>query len=516
MKSPDGNTESSWRHAVKIDQCPPLSKSVETDVCVVGAGIAGLTTAYLLAKRGKKVAVVDAGPIGDGQTARTSAHLASALDDRFVEIEKAFGSDGARLAYESHAGAIDEIERISKAEKIDCDFARVDGYLFLGRDQKPSFIDNELHAAQRAGFTSATKLDRAPLPDFDTGPCIRFPKQAQFHPLKYLVGLSRAVQKQGVKIFCGTRIVDVQGTDEKNKRRAFAKTGNNRAIHADAVVVATNTPAPINDWLGIYLKQMAYRSYVVALPIAAGSVKPALYWDTEDPYHYVRVQPDGDSELLLVGGADHRTGQQPEKGGRFVELIEWARKRFPVEGDAVYQWSGQVQEPADGLGYLGRAPTANPDVYVITGDSGMGLTHSTIGAMLITDLIEGKSNPWEKLYDPSRKPTGALLALESVAAENTNTVAKYVELITPGDVKSADDIPINSGAVLREGLHKIAVYKDHAGRLHRHSAVCTHLGCIVAWNQIEGTWDCPCHGARYDPKGKVILGPAIEDLKAVD
>ena len=516
MKSADGKTVSEWVHGVDFPEFDALSVDLETDVCIVGAGIGGLTTAYFLAKQGKKIVVVDAGPLADGQTARTSAHLASAFDDRFVHIEKYFGSDGARLAYKSHANAIDTIERIAADEHIDCEFLRVDAFLFLGKGDKESSLDNELAAAQRCGFTSAAKLDEVPIASFKSGPCIRFPNQAQFHPLKYLAGLTAAVKKLGVAIYCGNRVIEVQGTDEKKAERAFAKTQNGRTIRADAIVVATNTPAPINDWLGIYLKQAAYRTYVVSIPIARGSVPKALYWDTEDPYHYVRVESEGEQDYLLVGGADHRTGRQPEQGASFAELTQWARTRFSVTGDVKYRWSGQVQEPADGLAYIGKAPTANPNVYVITGDSGMGLTHGTLAGPLLTDLITGKSNPLEEIYNPSRKPTGAASALEEFAIENTKAVTGYTAYITPGDVKSIDDIPAGSGAILREGLHKVAVYKQMSNEVNRCSAVCTHLGCIVDWNSVESTWDCPCHGARYDPFGKVIMGPAIVDLKAIE
>jgi glycine/D-amino acid oxidase-like deaminating enzyme/nitrite reductase/ring-hydroxylating ferredoxin subunit len=513
MKSPDGNTISSWREGVDLPTFPALTADLDTDVCVVGAGIAGLTVAYQLAKENLRVVLIDAGPIGDGQTGRTSAHLASALDDRFFEVEKAFGVEGSKLAYQSHARAIDLIETIASNEAIACDFKRVDGILILGEGDDPKLIEQEFQAAQRAGFAGVEKLDRAPLDQFDSGACIRFPGQAQFHPLKYLAGLARAAQKLGVQIYCGNRITDVQGTDEKKHERATATTKQGQKIRANAIVVATNTPAPINDWFGIYTKQSAYRSFVVGLPVPKGSVKEALYWDTLDPYHYVRNQPRGEVDILLVGGEDHKTGQAPEGGAPFLRLEQWARKRFPVGGDALFRWSGQVQEPVDYLGYIGRAPTAKPDVYVVTGDSGMGLTHGTIAGLLIPDLIQKRDNPWEKIYDPSRKPIKSAKTIEEFAVENTNTVSRYVDYITPGEIKSADDLRPGQGAVVREGLQKVAIYRDESGSVHRCSPVCTHLACVVAWNSVESTWDCPCHGARYDPLGRVIMGPAIDDLK---
>ena len=240
-----------------------------------------------------------------------------------------------------------------------------------------------------------------------------------------------------------------------------------------------------------------------------GVVKDALYWDTGDPYHYVRLQRGRtkQSDLLLVGGEDHKTGQFPENGAPFLRLETWARQMFPELGQVRYRWSGQVQEPTDGLAFIGRALTDKQEVFVVTGDSGMGLTHGTIGGLLITDLIAGRPNSWQKLYDPARK----ILNREFIH-ENANTLAQYRDLVTGGEARSTDEIRPGQGAIMRKGLKKIAVYRDPAGKIHRHSAICTHLQCVVRWNAVEKSWDCPCHGSRFDPLGKVLMGPAIDDL----
>jgi Rieske Fe-S protein len=243
-----------------------------------------------------------------------------------------------------------------------------------------------------------------------------------------------------------------------------------------------------------------------------------LWWDDEDPYHYVRLEAAApgtvgreDHDLLIIGGEDHKVGQFPEKAAPFGELEVWARKQFPAIGEIVARWSGQVQEPADYVGFIGKAPTAKPNVYVITGDSGQGMTHGTLGARLVSDLIVGRENPWAKLYDPTRKTF-----TRDFATENANTVKRYVDWVTPGDVKAEADIPKGEGALLREGLKKVAVYRDESGAIHKCSPVCTHLGCIVQWNGVEKSWDCPCHGSRFDPMGKVVMGPAVDDLKPID
>ena len=509
MKKTDGASTSSWYRSVKVPAFRNAPKSSRTDVCIVGAGIAGLTVAYLLALEGKKVVVLDEGPVGGGQTGRTSAHLASAIDDRFVEIERMHGKHGARLAFQSHALAIDTIERIAREEKIRCDFARLDAFLSSAPSDPPNLLDLELAAAKRAGMPDVEKVAGGGL---DRKACLRFGQQARFHPILYLIGLTKAIKRMGGKIYVGRRVRDVQGADTKRKTPAYAELSGGVRISADSLVVATNTPSPINDWFGIYTKQAAYRTYLIGAVVPKGSVPDALYWDTADPYHYVRLQMSrgNQSDLLLIGGEDHKVGQIPMNGAQYLKLEQWGRQKFPKMQRVRYRWSGQVQEPADGVAFIGRALTAKPQVYVATGDSGMGLTHGTIAGLLITDLIMGRKNPWEQLYDPSRK-----IMNREFIRENANTVAQYKDLVTPGDVASVEEIPRGQGAVMRDGISKLAVYRDATGKIHRHSAVCTHLQCIVQWNHIEKSWDCPCHGSRFDPTGKVLMGPAIDDLPSV-
>jgi Rieske Fe-S protein len=221
----------------------------------------------------------------------------------------------------------------------------------------------------------------------------------------------------------------------------------------------------------------------------------------------VAVQLDLDEELLIVGGEDHKTGQEEEDrdaDDRFKQLIAWTRKRFPVKGEPLYQWSGQIMEPIDPMAFIGRNP-GDENVYIATGDSGNGITHGTIAGVLISDLIAGHDNPWAALYTPSRK---TLRAAKEYARENLNVAAQYGDLVTGGDVESVDQIKRGSGAIVRRGLSKVAVYRDVHGKVIERSAICTHLGCVVQWNDGEKTWDCPCHGSRFDVEGKVVNGPA--------
>ena len=501
MADHSGERLSIWMATHEPPQFPCVDRDIETEVCVVGAGIAGLTTAYLLCREGKRVVVLDDGPILSGETERTTAHLASALDDRFFELERVHGEEGARKAAESHAAAIDKIESIVRSENIDCDFERLDGYLFVPPGESTDVLDRELEAAQRAGL-SVIKVERAPILSFDTGAALRFARQGQFHPTRYLSALARAIGRDGGEIFTQTHVAKVEGG-----RRARVQTVDGFSVTANAVVVATNTP--INDRVTIHTKQAPYRTYVIGARVPMGSVTKALYWDTPDPYHYVRSQ----SDVLIVGGEDHKTGQAADGEERFQRLEEWARERFPIK-EIKFRWSGQVIEPTDYLAFIGRNPGDDKNVYIATGDSGQGMTHGTIAGMLLTDLICGRENPWCELYDPSRKPAKSL---GEYARENVNVVAQYRDYVTPGDVRETEAPPaLDSGAVVRRGLKKVAVYCDDAGNLHECSAVCPHLGCIVAWNPVEKTWDCPCHGSRFDCYGKVVNGPGNADLEKLE
>jgi glycine/D-amino acid oxidase-like deaminating enzyme/nitrite reductase/ring-hydroxylating ferredoxin subunit len=498
----DDITRSAWMDVAAPDYAP-LGQDTIADVCIVGAGIAGMTTAYMLAAEGRNVVVLDDGPVGGGMTQRTTAHLTNAIDDRYVQLERLHGRDGARYAAESHTAAIDRIEAIVREERIDCDFERLDGYLIAARDTPADLLDRELAAAQRAGLADVAAVERAPIGTFESGRCLRFPRQGQFHPGKYLAGLARALERRGGRIFCSTHVSMVRGGDA-----AHVATTAGRTVSAGAVVVATNTP--INDIVTIHTKQAPYSTYVVAARVPRGSVTKALYWDTASPYHYVRLRNGGVDELLIVGGEDHKSGQAHDGNERFARLEQWMRERFPAAGPVTLRWSGQVMEPMDGVAFIGRNPGDARNVYIATGDSGMGMTHGTIAGMLLTDLIVGRASPWESLYDPSRK---MLRTPIEYAKENLNVAAQYVEdYLGGGDVDSTDALAPGQGAVLRRGLGKVAAYRDYDGVLHEHSAVCPHLGCIVTFDDVEKTWDCPCHGSRFDRYGRVIVGPANRNL----
>jgi len=409
--------------------------------------------------------------------------------------------------------AVDWIEETIRKEYIDCDFMRVDGYLFLHPTDKAETLEKELEATRRADLPTEL-LNSIPGIESENGHCIHFPRQGQFHIMKYLNGLAKAFVEKGGNIFTSTRATHIS---EKGA------TAGGYNISASSIVAATNTP--VNDIVTMHTKQFPYRTYVIAATIPRNAVKPALWWDTGDqeskwitaPYHYVRTQSYSDKfDLLIAGGEDHKTGQAdkeeiPEEE-RYEKLIEWTTKRFTQINDIVYRWSGQVMEPLDSMAFIGKNP-GNDNIYIITGDSGNGMTHGTLGGIIITDMINGKENAWSAIYKPTRVP---LKVAGNYIRELLSMAGQYVDWISKGDVESADELQNDEGAIVSSGLKKLAVYKDKQGDLHVFSATCPHLGCVVQWNADEKTFDCPCHGSRFSNEGRVINGPAISDLKKIE
>jgi glycine/D-amino acid oxidase-like deaminating enzyme/nitrite reductase/ring-hydroxylating ferredoxin subunit len=504
------NTSSWFRENAALD-FKPLERDLETDVVIVGAGIAGVSCAYLLSEEGKRVVLIDDGQVGSGETGRTTAHITHALDDRYYELEKIFDAATAKLAAQSHTAAINRICEIVEKENISCDLSRLPGYLFLHPTDKETSLRDEFMATHRAGITTQFLKKTPGFTDVQS-PALCFPAQAQFHPLKYLEGLCRKIRANDGLIFTGTHAAEIMD--------GRVTTADGFKIDATDIIIATNTP--VNNRFVIHTKQHAYRSYVIAGKIAKDVLPPALWWDTGDqhsewttcPYHYVRLQEyDETHDLLIVGGEDHKTGQEDEDHKtaeeRYAHLEEWARKYFPAMEDVVYRWSGQVMEPVDCLAYIGRNPNDSEHIYIATGDSGNGMTHGTIAGILITDLICGRKNPWEKIYSPARI---TLSTSRDYITENINTIRQYADFLTPGDMDEINELGTSAGAVIRKGVSKVAAYKDEKNHVHLFSAICPHLGCVVAWNSDEKTFDCPCHGSRFSCMGKVLNGPANQDL----
>ena len=501
----DQRSTSLWMDVDVAPDARPLDGDRDCDVAVIGSGIAGISTAYELASKGQRVVVIDRGRIAGGITARTSAHLAPLCDDLTSAMIKHRGEELSRAFYKSQAAAVDRIEEIQKQEKISCDFRRLDGYLFQALNTDSKIIEDELDAVRKVG-APVDRLVGVPLKGCDNQHVLRYPRQATFHPLKYLKGLAAAVEAKG-GVFCSGTIV------EKIEERdgSVIVTTDRGVVTAKAVVVATNSP--INDIFALHTKMAPYRTYAMAFTIPRGAIADALYWDTLDPYHYVRLQPEeGRTDHLIVGGADHKSGEADDADLRFEALEAGARNLIPAMGDETHRWSGQVLDTIDYAAFIGRNP-GNENIYVHTGDSGQGMTHGVVGSLINSALIVGEEPRWQEVYEPSRKtPAG----VSNYLRENLTAVKNFAEYLAPGELGSLDDLKPGGGAIVRDGLTKIAAYRDDQGMLHARSAACTHIGCHLHWNSFEVCWDCPCHGSQFAVDGTALNAPAVSSLAKVE
>ena len=493
-------TESLWRATHQLGRHSSLNGDRETDVVIVGAGITGLTAAALLARAGRRVAVVERDAVGSGETGNTTAHLTEAIDARYQTLAKDFGEENARLVAASKRAAIDRIASFARETGGDCGFARVPGYLYTEREADVEWLAGEMNAARRAGCR-VEWVDAAPLP-FRTAGAIRWPEQAQVHATAYLQALVHEATRHGARVYENTPVV---GVHDGEPCTVETERGVIRATH---VFVAANVP--VNNRVLLHTKLAAYRSYVVAAEWS-GSLN-GLFWDTDDPYHYTRVEQVDGRTLLIVGGEDHRTGEEGKTDRCYERLLEYAKKRFGMTEEAPYRWSGQIIEPVDGLPYIGLN-TASRHVYVATGYAGNGMTFGTLAGMIVSDLVLGTSNPYAALYDATRvKPISSAYEYVTENAAFPAHLLKDRLTTLNAENKAVESLRAGEGGIFSSDEGKVAVCRDREGALHSVSAVCTHLGCDVAWNHAEQTWDCPCHGSRFSPDGRVINGPAVTDL----
>jgi glycine/D-amino acid oxidase-like deaminating enzyme/Rieske Fe-S protein len=486
-----------WTTTAQGRRFPVLPGDVTVDVVVIGGGIAGLTTAWLLKKAGKKVAVLEMNRILTGQTGQTTAHLTELLDTPYSTLRSDFGERGARMAAASSRASIEQVASLVKELNIDCGFQRLPLYRYAETDAQLRELEKEITAAQEAGLMVRFSRD-TPLPMPVKG-ALRLEDQAQFHPRQYLLALAERIEGDGCYIFEETRVVDVQ---DGTPCRAVTDRGT---VTAGDVVEATHSPL---NRVFMQTKLYAYRSYAVAGPLE-GPLEQCLYYDSQEPYHYIRTQRVDGVNHVIVGGEDHKVGTEEDTAQRFAALEAYTLRCLPVS-TLTHRWSGQVIEPADGLAYIGRN-TASQHTWVATGFSGTGMTWGTLAAMILSDLILGKENPYAALYDATRVKVRA--GAKDFIQENADVAFRFVaDRLARPDGHALSEVAPGEGKILEVSGQKVAVYREEGGACHAVSPVCTHLGCHVHWNNAERSWDCPCHGARFSPTGKVLNGPAVKDL----
>jgi glycine/D-amino acid oxidase-like deaminating enzyme/nitrite reductase/ring-hydroxylating ferredoxin subunit len=502
---PPGSDESLslWIDTTPSTDYPSLHGDVEADVAIVGAGITGITAAYLLSKAGKSVVLVDKGRIAMSETGHTTAHIVSTTDADYREMIKVHGEEGARTDTEAIRSAVELIRSLVSELGIDCGFKAVDGYLYAEKQEDREYLQRQHEGLKRAGMESEW-VDQVPLP-FDTAGGLRYRDQYRFHVQQYLLPIAEAAVKHGARIFENTLVNDVQNAEKDGHCTVKSEAGSIRARH---VLLATHVP--LNDRGTLWAKMHVTRTYVVATPIQPGEVTDALFWDTEYPYHYTRLLETDKGLFLIVGGEDRDVGKEENDEERYRALEEYCRSRFGVKKFS-HRWSGQINEPADMLPFIGESSHGR-NVWMSTGYSGTGMTYGTLSAMLLSDFALERENRFAKLYDPSRKSLGAIL--ENVVTKTIEFPKRMIEKVTHRDVEatSVDEVGEREGKIVSTGGAKYAVARID-GELRTVDPTCTHMGCTVAWNGAEKSWDCPCHGSRFNTRGEVLNGPATSPLK---
>jgi glycine/D-amino acid oxidase-like deaminating enzyme/nitrite reductase/ring-hydroxylating ferredoxin subunit len=503
MSPRDGLLESPWQEGI-----PPFPASSEFDptvvydCLVVGGGITGMTAALLLQNAGKKVLLAEAHAIGFGTSAGTSAHINTFADTTYKEAENAFGQDGAVLFAEAINEGFGLIKQQIKTYRIDCDYENRTGYLYAEDEEQAKQLDDVYAGAVKVGVP-VQYTDKVPTPVAYQKALI-FEEQAQFHPLKYLRGLAIAFLEADGTILENTRIDKLSGLDHIH----IAQAGQ-FSIKTKKVIYATHIPPGITSF---NFRCAPYRSYVLALKLKSGSYPDALIYDMEEPYHYFRSHVINGEPLLIAGGNDHKTGNDdPEKA--FADLEKYIRKNYNVSS-VKYRWSSQYYIPVDGFPYIGQMPEAPAGVYCATGYNGNGMMLGSVAAKILSDLVSGKENKYAAIFSPARiKP---IAGFSEFVKENADVAYHMVrDRFTIHQTDSLKRLRPGTGKVIEVDGQKIAAYRDAGGTLHTLNPICTHAGCIVNWNQEEKSWDCPCHGARYDINGKVLNGPADKDLNKI-
>lgn len=525
--STEGALDSVWSHTNPYAQRPRFSKldrDLEADVVVVGSGIAGLSTAYELVKRNRQVVLLEAREALSGETDRTSGHLSSALDDGYVQIKEKHGHKGAAIAYDSYKFALEHVGEVAKELNIDCEWRILDGYEISqyrrgneGYDQDLKEMNEEVAYDKTLGMPVEFH-EKLAVPgwtgEVDQRGGMLWHHQATFNPTKYLFGVLGWLKKQPqFSIYTHTRVMD---TKEKggvpivgNPKHVEVSTADGHTVTCKDVVMATCIPL---QKLSVVAQMEYNRTYCVALRIPKGSYTDCIVYDTADPYHYIRfTHCDEKDDYLIIGGADHKVGQAGDEKTRFSELESWARERWTQCGAVDYQWSGQIFEPHDYVAFIGLNPGMK-HTYIVTGDSGNGLTHGVLASRILADEITGTKNEWSKLYDPKRVKS-LLTSAKEILTDDLQVNAQYKRFVET-DIQDIEDLGNGQGGVLNKGTKgPTAVYKTEDGEVRMLSAVCPHMKGVLCWNTAEATWDCPVHGSRFSKDGVCVIGPAKGNLK---
>ena len=501
----DGAQDSLWQHKVPSFHNEIISNPDSTiyDVIIVGGGITGITTGLLLQKEGKKVLIAEAHTVCFGTTSGTTAHINSFLDIPYYKVEEKFGEENTKKVYSAVQGAVNLISANVKQYNIDCGHTSVNGYIYAQDEKEEEELDKILQGFLKVDIQAKYVKDIPVKIPFTKA--IEIPKQAQFHPTRYVYSLVQEFLKLGGVLMENTMITDVENNDE------IVAFSDKREFRAKNLIYATHIPPGVNL---MHFRNAPYRSYVIAFKLQNETEYPnGLAYDLKDPYHYYRTQMVDGEKYFIAGGEDHKTAHDDNTAERFDCLETYIKQFYNIEKIA-YKWSSQFYEPTDGLPYIGHLIGQPKNVFVATGYSGIGMVNSHIAAKLLTDIILERENEYEELFSPSRvKP---IAGFKKFVKEGADVVGELVSGIMPSEkLESESELKPNEGKVVNYEGKTVALYKDENGNLHAVDSLCTHIKCTIAWNVAEKSWDCPCHGSRFSMSGEVLTGPAQKNLERI-
>lgn len=491
-------SRSLWLATSEARRHPRMTRDTLVDTAVIGAGLAGLNLALLLLQSGQRVAVIDMREVGSGVTANTTAKVTALHGQLYADVTRRFGREAAALHGQANQNAIGQYETVIKRYSIDCDFTRVPAWTVSNREEDMNALAAEADAARASGLPASFSRDTG-LPYGVSGGVLA-ENQARFHPLKYLLALANELADREVRVFENTRALEI-----KPGRPADVLTDRG-LLRAKHVVLATNIPFHRSS--EFFPRLVQSRSYVLAYPVEPGFIPDAMYYQTASPFRSLRLHTHEGRTWLLVGGEKHHSGHVTDTEACYARLAEWAREALGLENPE-YRWSTHDQFPLDRLPYVGPVSRGQKNILAVTGFGGWGMSQSMVAAHLLRDLIYGVKNPLARLYAVGRK---SLRDLGPVAGQNLHKVRRLVTDRLSSPKRQATELEPGQGGLAKLGGSAVAAYRDEQGEIHAVSRVCTHIGCVVQWNNAEKTWDCPCHGSRFDTQGRVLHGPAVKDL----
>jgi glycine/D-amino acid oxidase-like deaminating enzyme/nitrite reductase/ring-hydroxylating ferredoxin subunit len=490
-----GKATSVWMDTTPKTNYASLSGDMETDVAVVGGGIAGLMIAFFLKNAGFKVIVLEGSRIASGTTGFTTAKVTSAHGMIYKYLIDKFGENGAKIYADANEAARAKIVELIKDLRIDCDYKKVPAYTYVLTRDGDIMVEEEVAAAKSLGLPASFTRE-IPLP-YPISSAVKFDNQAQFHPRKFLLKIASLVNSDGNYIFEETSVLDIK---EGKSNQVVTNKGT---VTAKKVVIATNFP--IYDPAGFFANMTSRQSFTIGSELAEKLPVGVFYGPENNNFHSLRTQQiDENHEILIVGGELVHPGENIDSNKKYELLEKWTRNRFPVKS-VKYHWTTSDSESYDRVPIIGQIAPNSKNIFVATGFSGWGMTHSTVAGMILADELRGKSHPWSKLYSPKR--------FDSFSKNKIKNNSKENKMIDLG--KSVDNLKNGGGKVITLKGKEVAVYKDESGNIHALSAICTHMGCTVGWNDKDKTWDCPCHGSRYSAEGKVIHGPTVKNLNKI-